>query len=109
MYHCTDDDAVAAVDMLHRLTQLTGITLAIHCHGRSELDYDCPGGDDWWDHCVQLEPMAGLTALTELCLVEVVKLPPDFRQLSNLRRLSVTEGRSYGFKDFEWGSEPCLT
>ncbi|PRW56217.1 Leucine-rich repeat containing [Chlorella sorokiniana] len=102
LYYCTDEDAAAAVVMLQQLTQLTGLTLGIFCDAGSELDYDYPGGSDDWEHCVQLEPLAGLTALTELCLVEVVEPPPDFSQLPNLRRLSVTAG---GYEPFDWGSQ----
>lgn len=106
IYYCTDEDATAAVGALHQLVRLTCLTLGINCDEGSEVDYDFPGGSDNWEHCVQLEPLAGLTALTELCLVELVELPPNFRQLSNLQPLSVTQGHSSGHDPFNWGSQP---
>ena len=104
VYECANEHGAAAVQLLRALTQLTSVELGIHGSFGSELD-NYPTLDQWEEY-VFLPLLAGLSALTELCLVGGADLPPDFRQLSQLQRLAVTAGCSEELGDFNWGGAP---
>lgn len=65
------------------------------------------GGDwDWEDEAEAaawrtLEPLAGIPNLAGLEVARSMRLPPDWRTLSTLQRLSVKSGR-----EVEWGAAP---
>lgn len=107
--------------MLEQLPQLTAVSLGVHSCWGSELDapygncdlyYPDTSVRDEWEHSVQLPPLGGLTALTELYIAGRAALPPDFGQLRRLRRLTVVGGFSCGHTGddepaevLEWGCD----
>ena len=53
-----------------------------------------------------MPPLGGVRVLTELELFGDTRLPPDWRQLTALQRLSVTTDDVDGLESsFEWGCE----
>lgn len=92
--------------MLAGLSQLRGASFSVHSHEGSEMDVNYPECDNW-DHFVRLPPLGSLTALTELCLVGLAQLPPDFSQLHHLRYLFVDCEHDREEDELcEWGAEP---
>lgn len=104
MYCCTNDEAQAAAGMLLRLSQLSAISLGVHSCFGSDLDRRYPDIHGW-DGFVKLPPLGSLTALTELWLAGMAALPPDFGQLSRLRRPTVVDALSEGWGPFDWRAE----
>ena len=77
-----EGDMEAAVNMLCALTGLTGLRMGFSAWP------EWHGGDCIWEYLfTQVPSLADLAQLSELCL-NAVSLPRDWRQLSNLRRLS---------------------
>jgi hypothetical protein len=101
--------------MLGQLPQLRGVKLGIHAYTGTEEGIDYPDTDAYaW---VQLPALAGVAPLTELALVGCTCLPPDWRQLSSLRRLrmvdTLTESIDHNVDQdpenlclFDWGTAP---
>lgn len=94
--------------MLAQLSQLSVVSFGVHSCWGSELDGSYPDLEQW-EYLLQLPPLGSVAALTELCLAGYLQLPPDFRQLSQLRRLTVA-GAISNFEDddehFAWGDAP---
>lgn len=91
MHLCWWEHCVAMLRVLEALPQLNSISLGIHACRGSQLDEgDYPEGDGWGGF-LELPMLGGLTALTELFLAGWLDLPPDFRQLTQLQRLSATD------------------
>ena len=105
MYECKTTHAVAAVQLLRQLRQLAAVSLGLHSCSGSDFDSLHPETEAWVDGLV-LPPLASLAALSELHLAGWVQLPPDFRQLSQLQRLSVIGGTSDEGESYEWGAAP---
>lgn len=97
------------MQLLRQLPQLSSASLGVRSCYDTELDDSYPWIEPW-NHHVKLPPLANVPALTELHLAGQVQLPPDFRQLSQLQRLSATG--LHGFDEdghltpFDWGSAP---
>lgn len=109
LYFCEPDHGTAAVQLLRELPQLSSATLGVHsCHD-TELDGNYPLIEQM-ESTVELPPLASMTALTELQLAGLVQLPPDFRQLAQLQRLSATSLHGYdedgNMPPVDWGSAP---
>lgn len=103
LYGCIDD-----VHMLTGLSQLSALLLGMHSCSGSELDsHNYPNTDNWL-HLLSLPPLGGVTSLTELCLAGLATLPPDFRQLSHLRHLTVA-GVCGVEGPLEWGNAPLAS
>lgn len=107
--HCSPSDAGAVAALLGQLPPGTEVSLAIHAL-HSE-----PGRINW-DHEedaeeVRVPPLAGLAAaVTELRLAGKAWLPPDWRQLTALRCLSLSHSLLSEAEQTEmWGVEPLLT
>ena len=77
-----------AVAALRRLSQLTALALAVGTRFGSPVA-----------ECVQLPPLAGLSALTQLELRPLTLPPPDWTGLASLRRLSLSI-------KLDWAAEP---
>lgn len=103
--------------MLQQLPELTEAALAIHSYwGTEDTDGEWPYVDDWEDW-VYLRAMAGISALTRLCMVGAVSLPPDWTQLRSLRSLDVVNDAAWALEQlqgddgwkwggFDWGQQP---
>lgn len=95
--------------MLAGLGQLTAISLGVHGCWGSELDREFPdrAGNEHpvWQGFAQLPPLASLTALTELTVTHRAGLPPDFRQLHQLQRLTVNGAHGTDWGPFAWGTD----
>ena len=104
LYKCGTTHAQAAIGMLAQLTQLGSLSLGVHSCDGSELDDDYPDLDGW-DQFAQLPPLGSLTAITELWLAGLAALPPDFRQLSSMRRLTTAAVYGEDFSPLNWGAE----
>jgi len=89
-------DLPPVIDALCRLTRLTSLRLAV---GADMYFDDVDYWIDWAAADVQLPPLAGLSAVTELELRFFVVPPPDWQQLTSLRRLQLRE-------EIDWASQP---
>lgn len=88
--------------MLALLPQLAAVAIGVHSCWGSELDSDYPDRNEHfnvhypdtgeWQHFLHLPLLGGVAALTSLYLAGRAALPPDFRQLRHLSRLTVVGG-----------------
>lgn len=104
LYFCRQEHAQITVGMLMRLSQLTAVSLGVHGCSDCELSGNYPSVEDW-DSFLLLPRVASVTALTELRLVGIAALPPDLRQLSQLRRLAVVGACDEDWGPFQWGTD----
>lgn len=104
LYLCRQEHVQVAVGMLAQLSQLITVAFGVHSCWASELHDYYPDLDEW-EHFLQPPPLGGVAALSELWLAGRVALPPDFRQLSHLRRLTVAGAYSDEGGPFHWETE----
>ena len=108
LYNCGSGHAAAAVAALSQLPAQMHYAFGMHAHYGHELNSNFPDVEEY--NWLFPPPMARLCGLTKLRLVGAVSLPPDWRQLSSLQRLTlINDENDWEASGFEWGGGPLTT